>query len=310
MENRLYSQNRFRDMSETESTISVASESTTSQRPPDVTILPRKGWQPVDLGELWRFRHLLWLFSLRDVTVRYKQTVLGGLWALIQPLLQVVVFTLFFGKLMGLEERLGEYEGRAVPYAVFVLTGQIVWGYFASLVNASANSMLGNANILRKIYLPRLIIPLSAGGAPTVDTLIGFGLLLIVMLYYAQPFTPLLILAPLALLMTMIVAQAVGIMLSALIVKYRDFRFVVPFMIQLWFYVTPVIYPKHIVPEKYQMLLYLNPMAGVVDVFRALVLGGTLNLNELMVSVGITVVMLVIAVFYFARTERRFADIS
>lgn len=279
-------------------------------RPPDIRIRPTKGWQKIGFGELWRFRHLLWLFALRDVTVRYKQTFLGGAWALLQPLVQVIVFTFFFGKLMGLEEKVGAYNGKEVPYALFVLTGQVLWNYFSSCVNASSNSLLANANILRKIYIPRLTMPISSTGASTADMLVATGMLALMMLYYGYAPGWTVLLAPLLMVATLLAALSVGIMLSALIVTYRDFRFVVPFMVQIWFFITPVIYPPNLLPEKYAYLLYFNPMTGVIETFRATVLHGPINWVGLGISMGTTLVTLVAGLFYFARVERRFADIA
>lgn len=279
-------------------------------RPPDIRIKPSKGWQKIGFRELWEFRHLVMLFALRDVTVRYKQTILGGLWAILQPAVQVLVFTLFFGKLMGLEDKLGTYNGKEVPYAVFVLSGQVLWNFFNSAASASSNSLLANAHILRKIYVPRLAVPLASTGTSIVDTLISLVLLAVVMIFYGQSFSWMLIFTPLMLVCALLAALSIGITLSALIVSYRDFRFVVPFMLQIWFFVTPVIYPKNILPEKYEFLMYFNPMAGVIEFFRAIVLGGPLNFEGLLTSTGTALVLLIAGLFYFARVERRFADIA
>jgi len=291
------------------STQAVAAAST-PDTPPDIRIRPRSGWQPVDWAELWRFRHLIWLFGLRDVTVRYKQTLLGGLWAIIQPLTQTLVFTLFFGKLMGMEDRVGQYNGQDVPYPVFVLCGQIFWNFFNSAATASSNSMMLNANILRKIYIPRLSIPMASTGAPVVDTLISIVLLLGVMVYFGQAFTLMALLLPVVLLLTWFVSISLGILMSALIVQYRDTRFVLPFVLQIWFFITPVIYPPSILPESYRSLMYLNPMAGLIDFSRAIMLNGPVNVTNLLISVAVTCIVFIFGVFYFARVERRFADIT
>lgn len=302
-------------MSDTQQqTMDAATQRATPDRPADIHIRPATGWQPVDLGELWRFRHLVWLFSLRDVTVRYKQTMLGGAWALIQPLVQTVVFTLFFGKLMGLEDNIQEFGGQAWPYAVFVLSGQVMWNFFNSAASASANSLLANGNILRKIYVPRMTMPIASTGAPVADTLIAVVLLLGMMAWYCFSrglvFSWTALLLPLTLVMTLLTALSVGVMMSALIVTYRDVRFVLPFVLQIWFFVTPVIYPPSIIPEKYQALLYLNPMSGIIDFNRAILLGGELNILGLGISLAMTSVLLVMGTFYFARVEKRFADIT
>ena len=283
-----------------------------SPRPPatPLTVLrPRSGWQVVDLAELWRFRDLLWIFALRDIKIRYKQTMLGALWAVIQPVVQMVVFAVFFGKMLGVEDRIEQIEGRVVPYAVFALSGQVLWNFFNATVTTSANSLLANAEILRKIYVPRIILPFSSAGAPLVDGVIAFVVLLLLMLYYQQPLVLSILLAPVVALGAIIAALGVGILLAALSVSYRDFKYMVPFMVQIWFFVTPVIYPVAILPEDYAWVLYLNPMAGIIETHRAVVLGTTLNVDGLMLSFGVAVLLLVAGLFYFGRVERRFADV-
>jgi lipopolysaccharide transport system permease protein len=286
-----------------------------------VDIYPRKGWQAVRWRDIWEFRDLLWIMALRDITVRYKQTVFGALWAILQPLLQTVVMTIFFGKLLGVEGKVQEIApGHPVPYLIFALCGQVLWGCFASSVNGAGGSLNANANMVRKIYFPRLLMPLSAVGAPLADCSIGMGLLLAVMAiyrfilpggeHYAIIFSPLLLLIPLFVLSTVLAALGIGILLSALTVAYRDFKYVVPFMLQLWFFVTPVIYPVNILPQRLRWLLYLNPMAGIIEAFRGIVLGLPIDYGGWAISVAVSLAAIMIGVTYFTRVERDFADMA
>ncbi len=276
---------------------------------PLAVLRPRSGWQLVDMAELWRFRDLLWIFALRDIKIRYKQTMLGALWAVIQPVAQMIVFTLFFGKMLGVEDRIEQIEGRVVPYAVFSLSGQVLWNFFNATVTTSANSLLANAEILRKIYVPRIILPFSSAGAPLVDGAVAFVVLLGLMLYYQQPMGWTILLAPVVALGAIVAALGVGILLAALSVSYRDFKYMVPFMVQTWFFLTPVIYPVDVLPEKYAWMLYLNPMAGIIETHRSVMLGTSLNVDGLLLSAGMAVSLLVVGLFYFGRVERRFADV-
>jgi lipopolysaccharide transport system permease protein len=266
------------------------------------TIRPRSGWHMLDFKEIWSCRELLGVFTMRDIKVRYKQTVLGAAWAVIQPLTTMIIFTVIFG-------RLAKIPSEGFPYPVFVYAGLLPWNFFANALSSSGNSLVGASHLISKVYFPRLIIPLSSVGAGIVDLLISTAILLLLMLIYGVPFTLQLVFAPLLMLGVIITALGVGTLLSALTVSYRDFRFVVPFMIQIWMYLTPVVYGVGFIPEKYRCLLMLNPMAGYIDGCRAVFLGKPFNLTSLTVSVVLSLLLLCIGAAYFEKVERRFADI-
>lgn len=271
--------------------------------PPITIIEPSKQWVPLDLRELWRFRELLYFLTKRDIKVRYKQTVLGGLWAIIQPFLTMVVFTLFFG-------RLAKVPSDGIPYPIFVYAGLLAWTYFANALGNAGNSLVGSANLITKVYFPRLIIPLSAALAGLVDFFIAMVVLIAMMLYYG--FAPGwgLLLFPVLVLLTFLCAVGVGMWLSALNVEYRDVRYVIPFLIQLWMFVSPVIYPVSMVPERYRWLLAVNPMGGVIDAYRAAILGHQpIDWFLLGISGAIIAFVFVSGLFYFRSVERTFADV-
>ncbi|MEZ6193532.1 MAG: ABC transporter permease [Phycisphaerales bacterium] len=270
-----------------------------------VTVIkPHRGLASLDPVELWRRRDLAWVLALRDLRVRYKQTLLGVSWAVIQPLATMVVLHIFFGKVMGMAERVGD-----VPYPVFLYAGLLPWTLFANAVTSSSNSLVGNAHILSKVYFPRLLLPLSATIVPVIDYCIAFAVLAGLMLWFKVPMTlGLLWLAPL-ILSTVIAVLGVGILLASLTVSYRDFRYVVPFMLQLWFFMTPVIYSIGFVPERYQWLMNLNPMAGTIDAFRAAVLGQPVNIGAWLVSASVAVLTLLVGLMWFSKLERKFADV-
>lgn len=294
-------------------TVNASEAPTTSPPPssdvPTMEIRPRTGWQSIDFRELWFFRDLLWVLALRDIQVRYKQTALGVLWAIIQPIATVVVFAVIVGGAMGVGEEMPVINGRKVPYAVFVFAGQLPWIFFSNSVSTASMSLLANANMLRKIYFPRLIMPMAALGAPIVDFALSFLVLIFVMIGFSVEIQWQLLLMPLLIFSTLFTALGVGNLLSALSVSYRDFKYVVPFMIQLWFWFCPVIYPVKLLPTEWAWVLYLNPMYGPIEGFRSVVLGTEFNYSGFAVSTGVGFVIFIIGLFYFARVERRFADI-
>lgn len=261
-----------------------------------------KGWRMLDWRELWAYRELLWVLTTRDIRVRYKQTVLGSAWAILRPFLTMVVFSVVFGMLAKL-------PSDGYPYPVFVYAALLPWTFFAGAISVSGQSLVGSANLVSKVYFPRLIIPLSSVGAGLVDLLISTGILLLMMLWYGVGWTWQLLAAPLLLVALIFTALGIGTLLSALTVAYRDFTHLTPFLVQLWLYVTPVIYPVNLVPERWQWLLYLNPMTGLVEGFRAAFLGKPFDPAGLGISLVIAVAVLIVGVAYFERVERRFADI-
>lgn len=271
---------------------------------PIVVIEPRGSLKALDLHELWAYRELLYFLTWRDVKVRYKQTFLGIAWALIQPLFTMLVFTLFFGRLAGLDART---EG--IPYPVFAYAGLLPWTFFANALTSSGNSLVGSANLITKVYFPRMIVPTAAVAAGLIDLAIGFIMLAVLMIYYRVPLSwNLLMLFPLVVLIT-ILATAVGMWLSALNVKYRDIRFALPFLIQLWMFISPVIYPATLVPANWRWLFALNPVTGIIEGFRSALFGKPFHWTSLAISVVLTLLAMVYAAFSFTRVERRFADI-
>lgn len=265
-------------------------------------IEPSRGWRMLDLKELWAYRELLWVLTMRDVKVRYKQTVLGVVWAVIQPVMTMIVFSVIFGVLAKLPS-----EG--YPYPIFVYAALLPWTFFANAIGVSAGSVVGSAHLVSKVYFPRLIIPLSSVGAGLVDLAVASVILLLMMLWYGVGWTPNLLVAPLLLVAVVFTALGVGTLLAALTVAYRDFRFVIPFLVQFWMYATPVVYSKDLVPENWQWLLFLNPMAGIIDAFRSAFLGKPFDYGAIAISFGIAVAFFLWGIAYFEKVERRFADI-
>jgi lipopolysaccharide transport system permease protein len=268
-----------------------------------IIIEPKKGWTTIDLKEIWKYRELLYFLTKRDIKVRYKQTVLGGLWAIIQPFFTMVVFTLFFG-------RLAKVPSDGIPYPIFVYAGILPWTYFANALSASGNSLVGSANLITKVYFPRLIIPASASLAGLIDFFIAMILLGVLMIYYQ--FIPgiSVVLFPVLVGLTFLCAVGVGLWLSALNVQYRDIRYAIPFVIQLWMFVSPVIYPVSMVGEKYQWLLALNPMGGVITAFRASLLGHQpIDWFLLGISAAIILFLFLSGMYYFRKMEKTFADV-
>jgi lipopolysaccharide transport system permease protein len=265
-------------------------------------IAPSRGWRTLNVKELWAYRELLWVLTTRDIKVRYKQTVLGFAWAIIQPVMMMVVFSIFFGRLAGM-------PSDGYPYPVFVYAGLLPWTFFANAISSSGNSLVGSAQLVSKVYFPRLIIPLASVGGGLVDFAISTSVLLLLMVWYGVAWGAELLVAPLLVAGVILVALAVGIFLSALTVAYRDFRYVVPFLVQLWMFATPVVYPASLVPENWRWLLFLNPMAGIIEGFRAAFLGQGLDVSAFLTSFGIAVILFFIGVAYFEKVERGFADI-
>lgn len=270
---------------------------------PTTVILPSRGFLGAELVELWAYRELLGFFVWRDIKVRYKQTALGALWAILQPLLTMVVFSLFFGKLASM-------PSDGVPYPIFSFAALVPWTFFANALAASSNSLVGSANLLRKIYFPRLIIPLGAVFAGMVDFFLAFIVLLGMMAAYGIMPTANIVWLPFLLVLSVAAALAVGLWLSALNVEYRDVRHTVPFLVQLWLFATPIAYPSSLLAEKWRIIYALNPMVGVVDGFRwALLDTETMPGPTLLASSLATLVLLVAGLMYFRRMERTFADV-
>jgi lipopolysaccharide transport system permease protein len=269
-----------------------------------ITVIePKKGWIPLDFQEIWNYRELLYFLTKRDIKVRYRQTVLGGLWAIIQPFFTMVVFTLFFG-------RMAHMPSDGIPYPIFVYAGLLPWTYFANAVSASGNSLVGSAHLITKVYFPRLIVPASAALAGLLDFFIAMIVLIGLMVWYQVVPGPGILLFPVLAGVTFLCAIGVGLWLSALNVQYRDIRYVIPFLIQLWMFVSPVIYPLSMVSENYQWLMALNPMGGVIHAYRASLLGHqSVDWSLLCISTAVILLLLLGGLFYFRRMERVFADV-
>ena len=270
---------------------------------PKIVIEPSRGWFSLHLNELWQYRELLYFLAWRDIKVRYKQTVLGAAWAIIQPFLTMVVFTLFFGKL-------AKVPSEGVPYPVFSYAGLLPWTFFAQAMNQSSDSLVGNAYLITKVYFPRLAVPLSATLAPFVDFCIAFMVLIGMMFYYQIFPTGTLVWLPAFLLLAFATSLGAGLWLSALNVQYRDVRYTVPFLTQIWLFATPVIYPSSAVHGPWRIILGLNPMTGVVEGFRWALLGiGAAPGGMIYTSMGVTLLLIITGAIYFKRMEKTFADI-
>ena len=265
-------------------------------------IEPIKGWRMLDWRELWAYRELLWVLTTRDIKVRYKQTVLGAGWAILRPFITMVIFSVIFGQL-------ARMPSDGLPYPVFVYSALLPWTFFAAAIGTSGGSLVGSSHLVSKVYFPRLIIPLSSVGAGLVDLLISTGILLLMMLYYGVGWSWNLLAAPLLLLAVIFTALGVGTLLSALTVAYRDFTHLTPFMVQIWMFITPVIFPLSLVPERWQWLMFLNPMTGLVEGFRSAFLDRPFDLTGLGISFAIAIAVFLAGVAYFEKVERRFADI-
>ncbi len=301
--------------------------------PPPTRIDPPSGWQLVNVRELWQCRELVYFLTWRDVKVRYKQTVLGAAWAILQPLMMMVVFTIFFSRMAGVPH--GD-----LPYPLFAYAGLLPWTFFATAIAAAGHSVVASERLISKIYFPRLAIPIAAVGAAVIDFVIAFGLLLAMMAYYRIPPGPGLLLTPLVFGLILLAALGVGLLLAALNATYRDFRYVIPFLVQLWMFATPSVYmqvadePAAAVPTPapsataepphasgpqapgreissgaIRSLLALNPMTGLIGTFRASVLGGAIPWGKLAVSSLCVATVFLIGCLYFRRVEDGFADI-
>lgn len=269
----------------------------------ELVIRPRKGLFSIDLQELMHYKELLYFLTWREIKVRYKQSIMGASWALLQPLFTMVVFTLIFG-------HLAKMPSEGIPYPVFSYAGVLLWIYFSNSVSLSGNSLVSNSTLISKIYFPRLFIPTSACLSGLVDYLIALVILVFMMVYYNLIPGLSVVILPLLVFTTFILASGIGYWLSSLSVKYRDVRFILPFFIQLFMFASPVIYPSNIAGEKYQWLMYLNPMTGLIDAHRAVLLGHLpVNFGALGTSVVISLMLFISGIVYLKKTEKYFADL-
>jgi lipopolysaccharide transport system permease protein len=264
-------------------------------------IEPDSGWLDVGARDVWAHRELLLFLTWRDLKVRYKQTALGAAWALLQPLFTVAIFTFVFSKLAGL-------QSDGIPYPVFVLAGILPWTYFSGAVTNASNSLVGSAYLITKVYFPRLIVPAAAALGGLVDLAVGSLLLLILMVAYSVPVATTVVLIPFIIGILVLLALSFGLLFSAVNVRYRDVRHLLPFLVQAWMFLTPVVYSLSAVPAKWRWLMFLNPVTGLVTNVRAAMFGLPLEWRGLAVSVGCTLVFFFASVLVFGRMEKSFAD--
>ncbi len=268
----------------------------------DTVIESKQGWSPVDWRELWRFRELMFTLAWRDIKVRYKQTVLGAAWAIFQPFAGMVIFSVFLGSFV-------KVPSDNLPYPVFVYAGLLPWTFFANCVGGASNSILSEAHLISKIYFPRLVIPIASFGSKLFDFIISFFIMFLIMAYYRIFPGASALMTPLLVLFTLLTAFGIGTFFSALCVTYRDVRYIIPVIIQLWMYATPVVYPLSIVPARYRWIISLNPVAGLIDAYRSALFGKPFDWRSIGTSLAISLVFIVIGLAYFRKAEKRFADI-
>lgn len=268
----------------------------------ELTIRPRKGWQPIDFKEVFLYRELLGFLVWRDIKIRYRQTLLGGLWAILQPLIAMFIFTFVFHRLAGV-------KSDGPPYPLFAFAGLTPWTFFSTAVSQSSNSLVSNQQLVSKVYFPRIFIPIGAVAALLLDLGFSLGLLVMMMFYYHWPISFHLLLLPIFTVGAVLSASGVGLILSALNVSFRDVKYAVPFLVQMGIFVTPVIYPIHYIPERWQALMGLNPMTGVVLGFRYALLGSGATWSVMGTSLVVSVILFVVGLLIFRRMESRFADI-
>lgn len=267
-----------------------------------IVIEPSRGWLDLQLRSVWQFRELLFFLVWRDLKVRYKQTLLGVAWVVVQPLANTLIFSVLFGVLLSAPS-----DGS--PYPLFVLAGLLPWQYFSRALDRSSNSVVDQASLITKVYFPRLIVPLAGVLAGLVDFLISFLVLVVMMVIYQTKPTPAILLLPFFLLLAMVTAFGFGLWFSALNVKYRDVKQLMPFILQIWMYLTPVVYSANLLPEQLRWLLGLNPLTGVVEGFRWALLGSAAPGPLFLLSIAIAIAVFIGGAIYFRRTERLFADI-
>ncbi|HYM00622.1 MAG TPA: ABC transporter permease [Blastocatellia bacterium] len=269
---------------------------------PVVSIRPAGKWAAINLSDLWAYRELLYFLTWRDVKVRYKQTLLGAAWAIMQPLLTMVIFTLFFGRLAGM-------PSDGIPYPLFAYAGLLPWTFFSNAITNSGNSLVGSANLITKVYFPRMIIPGAAVAAGLVDFAVAFGILVLLMLYYHVSVSWHLVVLPGLVALTAVLALGVGMWMSALNVKYRDIRYALPFIVQLWMFASPIIYPASLVPMKWRWVLAVNPLTGIIDGYRSALFGLPFKTASLFCAGSVTLVWFIYSAYTFRRMEKSFADI-
>jgi lipopolysaccharide transport system permease protein len=270
---------------------------------PLVQIRPSKKWAPVDLREVWAYKDLLTILVIRDVTVRYKQTFLGIAWAVFQPVMMMIVYSVVFGKF-------GQIPSEGIPYPLFAFAALLPWTFVANAVQSSGNSLINNANLVTKVYFPRILIPAASVGMGLVDLAIASLALLVLMLHYGVTLSGKVLMVPVLVMLTAVLALGIGLWVAALTVRYRDFRHLLPFTIQIWMFLSPIIYPMSLVPEKWRWLAALNPLCGIIENIRIALLNTHSRFDWFLLgpSVAISLLLLISASFVFRRVEQNMAD--
>ena len=268
-----------------------------------IIIRPPKGWTPINFRDLWMYRELIYFMTLRNIQVRYKQSLLGIMWAILRPFLTMVVFSIFFGGFAKIP------TDNNIPYPIFTFAGILPFELFSKAISDTSNSLVHNSHMITKVYFPRMILPISSVFSTVLDFVIGLAVLIGMMLYYhITPSIQALWAIPVFLLLAMVSALGIGLWLSAMNVLYRDINYITPFINQLWMYITPIAYSSTLVSEKWQVLYSINPMKAVVDGFRWCLLGAPQTTSTAWISAGVAVILLISGLFYFRRMERTFAD--
>jgi lipopolysaccharide transport system permease protein len=267
----------------------------------ELVIKPRKGWQAIDLREIWFYRELFGFLIWRDIKIRYKQTALGGLWAILQPLIGMLIFGVLFN-------RIANIPGDGSPYLLFVYAGLVPWTFFSNAVGLASNSLIGSEQMIRKIYFPRLLVPMGVIGALGLDMIVSLAFMAVLMLYYHWPVSVAILWLPVFIFGSFLASAGLGLILSALNVQYRDVKYLVPFLTQMAFFLTPVLYPLHRAPAKLRIFLAFNPMSGMVEGFRYALLGSSVSWPLVWTSLGSSIFLFVAGLYFFRRMERNFAD--
>jgi len=268
-----------------------------------LVIEPSSPWRGVDVAELWRYRELLYFLVWRDVKVRYKQTILGMAWAIVQPLMAMIIFAFFFG-------RIAKLPSDGIPYPLFAYAGLLPWTFFASAVNSGSMSLVGSTHLITKVYFPRLLLPLAAVATVLFDFFIALLMLIPLMIWKRIVPSPLaLVWVPLVMIVTLLLVAGISIWLSALVARFRDLRHVIPFAVQIWMFATPIVYPLSFVPPRWRALVIANPMTGIVETFRASIFGRPFAVEALVIALVIALVLIATGSIYFRRLERMVADV-
>jgi lipopolysaccharide transport system permease protein len=286
--------------------MAVEKQIVTSQFAPHLVIEPQSHWSSFNLRDLWRYRELFYFLTWRDIKVRYKQTALGAAWAIVQPVFNMILFSFVFGKVARL-------PSDNIPYPLFAFAGLLPWTFFSNAISTAGNSLVGNSHLITKVYFPRVIIPAAAVLAGLVDFAFAFAFMAVLLIWYQVPLSYGLVMLPALVILTSLLAFAVGMLLASLNVKYRDVRYVIPFLIQFWMFATPIIYPVSMMPQQYRWIFTLNPLTGIIEAYRVALLGGVngagFNWGAIGLSALITLALLLCAAYNFRNTETIFADI-